>query len=59
MKPKKCVLRVNNRWGYIYTPQEYASIADAVRAGKGFPSGFWWAVSVDGKEVRHGYCNRD
>ena len=54
-KGKKCVLRENNRWGYLYTPREFPSIAQAVRTGRSDPGVFRWDVFVDGKLVRSGY----
>lgn len=58
-KAIKCSLHVNNRWGYCYTPQEFPSINQAVKAGREYIGGFAWYVFVDGKMVRQGYCNRD
>lgn len=54
-KGKKCVLRENNRWGYLYTPREFPSIAQAVRVGRSDHGVFRWDVFVDGKLVRSGY----
>lgn len=54
-KAKKCVLRENNRWGYMYAQREFPSIAQAVKVGRGDPGVFRWYVFADGRLVRSGY----
>lgn len=47
MKAKKCVLILNNRWGYVYTPQTCESIAQAKRiAHEAIQDGFAWAYRI-------------
>lgn len=54
-KGTKCVLRENNRWGYVYTPREFPSVAEAVRTGRSDYGVFRWDVIVNNKVVRSGY----
>lgn len=47
MKAKKCVLILNNRWGYVYTPETCESIAQAKRiAREAIESGFAFAYRI-------------
>lgn len=52
----ECTLYVNTRSGYMFTPQRFPSISQAVRAGRD-GGGFAWYVCANGKRVRQGYCN--
>ena len=54
MKPIKCQLLCNNRWGYEATPMEFPSIKKAVEYGR---NSTWFAfrVVVNGKVVRRGF----
>ena len=54
MKPIKCQLLCNNRWGYCATPMDFPSIRKAVEYGRNSP---WFAyrVVVNGKVVRRGF----
>lgn len=54
-KGKKCILRENNCWGYVYTPREFPSVAQAVKAGHEDAGVFRWNIFIDGKCVRSGY----
>lgn len=58
-KATPCTLLVNNRWGYVATPQQFPSIRAAVRCAHGDESTGWFAyrVCVGGKVVRRGYCH--
>jgi len=55
-KAIKCSLHVNNTWGYCYTPQEFPSINQAVKAGREYIGGCWYRVYANGKKVRQGCC---
>lgn len=58
MKPIKCKVLCNNRWGYVATPYEANSIAEGVRWAK--ESGwFAYRIIVDGRVVRRGFGNND
>lgn len=57
MKAQECILVVNARNGYIFTPIKCKSINEAVRMGKE-AFGFYYRVMVKGKGcVRWGYCD--
>ena len=57
MKAQKCILIVNTRNGYCFTPKECNSISEAVREGRD-SCGFTYRIIVKGKGVvRSGYCD--
>lgn len=48
MQAKKCILTLNNRWGYCYTPIRCQSIREAKRiAADEINNGFAWAYRIE------------
>lgn len=56
MKPRKCILVVNTRWGYCFMPTKCDSISEAVRTAKE-SGGFAYRIFVNGHVVKTGYCD--
>lgn len=56
MKPIKCTVIVNTKWGYCSTSYEAKSISEGVKYAKS-SGGFAYRVLVNGKVVRRGFCD--
>ena len=50
---KKCTLIMNTKNGYILTPKECKSIAEAIRTANA--AGLAYRVIIDGKTVKAGW----
>jgi len=60
MKAQECILIVNTRCGYCFTPIVCKSIREAIRKGRNDYGGFAFRVTVKGRGVVYsGYCNND
>lgn len=58
MKAIPCKLVVNSSRGYIFTPQEFPSINQAVKYARHEAVGFAWRLfSMDGKLIQRGFCD--
>lgn len=58
MKAIPCKLVINSSRGYIFTPQEFPSINQAYKYGRGFIGGVWFRIfDLNGKIIKTGHCN--
>jgi hypothetical protein len=60
MRPKPCIIIINNWIGYCFEPQHFPSINQAYKYGKNFLGGFCFRIfGLNGKIIRSGYCEPD
>ena len=59
MKAIPCTAIVNSKRGYVFTPEEFTSIRQAVKSVREYPGGFAYRLyDNQGMLVGNGFCNQ-